>query len=146
MKIIIRETQITDTVDICNLMNCDLGLGLSVSPDTLVLQISKMKAHENYIVNVAVYDNQIVGFIAAYKSMILEMPNEYMRIIGLSVARQYRRKGIGRRLMQSVVQYANENDIAYIALNTLPHVIDDHAFFEANGFMRKSVCYSKALK
>lgn len=146
MNINIREAIPADYEHICSLMNHELELGLDVKLDVLALQIDKMKANGNYIINIAVCDNQIVGFIAAYKTLILEMLNEYMRVIGLSVAKRHRRKGIGTQLMQSVVRYADENKIAYIALNSLPNAAADHSFYEANGFTKKSVCYSKALR
>lgn len=146
MAVFIREVQISDCADICNLINHELELGLDVKLDVLIAQINKMKVTGSHIIKVAVYDTQIVGFIAAYKNIILEMPDEYMRIIGLSVAKPFRRKGIGTQLMQAVIRYADEHNIDYIALNTLPNADADHAFYQANGFEKKSVCYSKALR
>ena len=146
MEVIIRDITNEDYQDVCILMNNDLELGLNVTNDIISTQIERMKCSGNYIIKAAEYENQIVGFIAAYKTLILEIPNEYMRIIGLSVKKQYRRMSIGTQLMSSLTQYANEHDIAYIALNTLPGATADHAFYQANGFEKKSVCYSKVLR
>lgn len=146
MNLIIREITDNDHSAICKLMNDDLELALNVKANILSTQIERMKKNGNYVIKVAVYNNEIVGFVAAYKTLILEMPNEYMRMIGLVVKKQHRRKGIGRQLMTTVVQYATQNDVAYIALNTLPKAVEDQAFYESLGFEKKSVCYSKALR
>lgn len=143
MDIVIHKVSDADYESIYKLMRNELGL--DVKPEVLFKQIDKMKINDNYVINVAFNNNVAVGFIAAYKNMILEIEDEYMRIIGLSVSLQYRRRGIGTKLLQSVVSYAKTNNIAYIALNSVPDLLDDHAFFIANGFEKKSVCFSKAL-
>jgi len=145
MNLSIREVTDYDYAAICALMNNDLELGLDIKTDVLSAQIGRMNANGNYIIKVAVCDNEIVGFVAAYKTLILEMPNEYMRMIGLVVKKYHRRKGIGTQLMNTVIQYAVQNDVAYIALNTLPRAIEDLTFYETLGFEKKSVGYSKAL-
>lgn len=144
MEIIIREVKDIDYESIYELMKNELGLDVSLN--VLSKQIDKMKVSGNYLINVALCNNIVVGFISAYKSMILEITDEYMRIIGLSVLPQYRRRGIGTQLMQSLVHYAHANEIAYIAVNSLPHLSEDHAFFEANDFIKKSVCFSKIIQ
>ncbi len=146
MDLLIRKAITNDSKDICRLINDDLQFGLDVKPDVISVQIEQMNANGNYFVRVAVCGNQIVGFIAAYKTLILEMPNEYVRIIGLAVKKGFRREGIGRQLVDEVVQYANQNNAAYIALNTPPKAEEDHIFYGAMGFEKKSVCFSKNLQ
>ncbi len=142
MECLIREVTSEDGNDICGLLNGDLPFGLDVKPEVLLEQISRMSENRK----VAVCSDQIVGFVAAYKALILEMPNEYMRVIGLVVKTGFRRKGIGKRLFDEVERYASQNQVAYIALNTPPRAKEDHVFFEVLGFEKKSICFSKNLQ
>lgn len=143
MEIIIREAVDNDCMGIYALMRNELNL--NVEYNIITSQIEKMKTNGNYIIYTAMHGDAVIGFITAYKAMILEVENEYMRIIGLSVALPYRRQGIGTQLLNSVTNFARINGVAYIALNSLPGLADDHAFFEANGFEKKSVCFSKSI-
>lgn len=140
MQPIIREVQASDYSGIHKLMFNELGL--SVSLQTIISQVAKMQPDDNYLIIMALINNKLVGFAAICKSMILEMANPYFRLIGLSVATNYLRKKIGTKLLDYIINYAGDHSIAYIAINSLPNLTEDHAFFKSLGFEKKSVCFS----
>lgn len=57
-----------------------------------------MKALDDYSVLVAEIDGDACGFISMVREITLEVDGEFLRIIGLAVKADCRRKGIGARL------------------------------------------------
>ena len=67
------------------------------------------------------------------------------KIIALAVSKEYRRKGIGTTLLKTAEQWAKENNIEVILLNSgLPRK-DAHAFYESQGYFKKSYGFIKKI-
>lgn len=145
MDITIREAVVGDAQAICDLMNRELDLGLNVDLAIIASQMERMLLSGDYRICVAIDGQRVAGFVAAHKAMILEMTNEYVRIIGLAVVRQYRGHGLGRMLVESVAGWAKKVGAAYIALNSTLLGTKDHEFYEAVGFVKKSFGFSRVI-
>ena len=55
-------------------------------------------------------------------------------VLGLAVTEEYRRKGVGSRLMNAVEQWAKDNSIHFIRLNSGITRIGAHNFYKSLGF------------
>ena len=81
----------------------------------------------------------------AAPALAFELENEGMKIIALAVSKEYRRKGIGTALLKVAEQWAKENNIEVILLNSgLPRE-DAHAFYESQGYFKKSYGFIKKI-
>ena len=109
--------------------------------ETKKFYASKDEAKEGEGTEIA---NAVKGKLIVPK-FTFELENEGMKIIALAVSKEYRRKGIGTALLKTAEQWAKENNIEVILLNSgLPRE-DAHAFYESQGYFKKSYGFIKKI-
>ncbi len=82
---------------------------------------------------VAEEDGKIVGFAGAW--MILDESH----MTNIAVLPEYRGRGIGRRLMESLMQYASNLGVSYMTLEVRAGNEKAQALYASLGFIRVSV-------
>ena len=107
----------------------------------LILKLSRRKLkklsidYEHHII--AVYEDKktskVVGFVHAemYESLYSDIG---LNILGVAVNSNFQGKGIGKRLMVFVEEYALNNNINFIRLNSASHRSKAHKFYENIGY------------
>ncbi len=126
----IREAEDKDAVAICNISSNDLGYACE---EKFVLQRITALDSNREVVFVAEIDGAVAGYVHAevynllyYESMV--------NILGLAVASDYRRKGVGKALMTRAEEWAKEKGIREIRLNSGGSRKEAHEFYRAVGF------------
>lgn len=140
---IFREFDRDDICGICELINCELGY--SVSVDDLALRIKQMLYDRHYCIFVAENNNEVIAFIGMHIGLAFEYSGKIARIIALAVKKEYQRKGIGAKLLQTAESYLKENYVELIAVNRGLHRIEAHRFYEKQGFYKKGYRFAKAV-
>lgn len=140
---IFREFDRDDICGICELINCELGY--SVSVDDLALRIKQMLYDRHYCIFVAENNNEVIAFIGMHIGLAFEYSGKIARIIALAVKKEYQRKGIGAKLLQTAESYLKENYVELIAVNSGLHRIEAHRFYEKQGFYKKGYRFAKAV-
>ncbi|HET7855282.1 MAG TPA: GNAT family N-acetyltransferase [Gaiellaceae bacterium] len=103
---------------------------------------------------VAEVDGEAVGEVQAFIEEPLddaalqpqrdvELRRIYVNYIAVQAA--FRGRGVGRRLMNEVEQWARDNDVALIVTDTNLRCDDAVRFYEQQGFTRQSVILRKRL-
>ncbi|MBQ8950165.1 MAG: GNAT family N-acetyltransferase [Eubacterium sp.] len=126
----VRQVTEADAGEVC-LICCD-DLGYQCDKTLVKLRISQLDT-EREAVFVAIYDEQIVGFIHVerYNTLYFEtMAN----ILGLAVSTKFRKHGIGKALVERAEDWANENDIALMRLNSGISRSGAHEFYRHLGY------------
>jgi GNAT superfamily N-acetyltransferase len=77
---------------------------------------------------VAEVDDQVVGFLCA------EPAARDLHIWELSVRREWQGRGIGRRLMKTVIEHAQHNKFLSVTLTTFREVPWNEPFYRSLGF------------
>ena len=140
---IYRKYESKDISAIRDILENDLGYNCEL--DKLNNRINEMLKRGNYQIFVACDGDKVVGYIGCVSYLAFELENEGMKIIALAVSKEYRRKGIGTKLLKTAEQWAKENNIEVVLLNSgLPRK-DAHAFYEAQGFFKKSYGFIKRI-
>ena len=140
---IYRKYEIKDISAIRDILENDLGYNCKL--DKLNDRIDEMLKRGNYQIFVACDGDKVVGYIGCVSYLAFELENEGMKIIALAVSKEYRRKGIGTELLKTAEQWAKENNIEVILLNSgLPRE-DAHAFYESQGYFKKSYGFIKRI-
>ena len=140
---IYRKYESKDISAIRDILENDLGYNCDL--DKLNNRINEMQKRGNYQIFVACDGDKVVGYIGCVSYLAFELENEGMKIIALAVSKEYRRKGIGTELLKTAEQWAKENNIEVILLNSgLPRE-DAHAFYESQGYFKKSYGFTKRL-
>ena len=121
-------------------------LDLPNATDEIVSETyEQMKQDSNYRTFVAEADGQIVGLAAAVKVLAIGHPGGYVKMNGLGVLPVYRKRGIGRMLLERVEQMAAEIGAPYVGLASGIHRTEAHAFYERMGYRKTSWWFRKNL-
>ena len=140
---IYRKYDSRDISDIRDILENDLGYNCEI--EKLNIRIQEMSSRGNYQIFVACDGDKVVGFIGCVSYLAFELENEGMKIIALAVSKEYRRKGIGTQLLKTAEQWAKENNIEVILLNSgLPRE-NAHKFYESQGYFKKSYGFIKRI-
>jgi len=121
-------------------------LGKNVSVETLENRIDKMLGDSNYKIFVAETDNETVGFIGVHFGLAFEIDGKVMRIIALAVKEEYQNKGIGTALVKAAEEYAKDNGVTVIGVNSGLQRLTAHSFYEKQGFYKKGYSFIKPLE
>ena len=149
MDIIIRiADRHKDSAGICRLINDSLGYK-DVTPDALAKRMERMDAaggQHGYFTLVAEADGLVAGFVSVAQGIAVEIEGDYFRIIALAVDEEHRRMGIGGRLLARVEEIAAERGVWYFTLSSGFQRTDAHAFYERQGYEKRSFAFSKGTK
>lgn len=141
--IIIRQAKIEDYKDICKICCDDLGYNCS---EELVKERLKGLDKNNERVLVAVYNSEVVGYLHAqiYKTLYFE---ELINFLGLAVSKEYRNKKVGTRLVNEIENWAKENGIKKVRVNSGFSRKEAHEFYRSLGYNneKKQIRFLKSL-
>lgn len=128
--IIIRQAKIKDYKDICKICCDDLGYNCS---EELVKERLKGLDKNDERVLVAVYNSEVVGYLHAqiYKTLYFE---ELINFLGLAVSKEYRNKKVGTRLVNEIENWAKENGIKKVRVNSGFSRKEAHEFYRSLGY------------
>jgi len=144
MQVNIREAVSDDYMSIFGLIKNELGYG-HLDYDKLCVRLEEMKANDSYLTIVAELDGRVVGFIGFDIGLTYNYESERIYILALAVAKEHQRQGIGARLSRWVEDYATGNGIRIIVLTSRFQRTGAHAFYEQNGYSKKSFGFYKEL-
>ena len=145
MQISIREANTGDYHAIGELIKNELGYP-QIDVEKLYIRLDKMKADDAHMTVVAESNGETVGFIGTHKGLAYNVETEYLQIFAMAVRKELQNKGIGSQLMKWAEDYAIKNDLERIILTSRLHRVEAHAFYEGNGFIKKSYGFMKEFK
>lgn len=144
MRIQIRTCEKNDYEAICDLIRDELGYA-ELNVANTYKRFNIMQDNPSYQIFVAVYNNTVVGFIGLFRGIAFNVDGEYLQVIALAVKKEYQNKGIGTQLLVMAEQYAQDENIITIGLNSGLHREKAHEFYEGRGYIKKSYSFIKSL-
>ena len=131
----LRNITIFDAQEIQSISNFELGYDVNL--DIVKKQIRKLTNDNKHHIIIGFENEQtrkIIGFVHAelYESLYMDTG---LNILGLAVDSNFQGQGIGKKLMSAIEDYALENSISYIRLNSNVRRIDAHKFYESIGYV-----------
>ena len=131
----LRDITIFDAQEIQRISK--IVLGYDVDLDIVKKQIEKLTNDNKHNVIIGFENEQtrkIVGFVHAelYESLYMDTG---LNILGLAVDSNFQGRGIGKRLMNAIEDYALKNNISYIRLNSNVRRTEAHKFYESIGYV-----------
>ena len=116
-------------------------LGYSAEPSAVADRLSRVLAHSNQQFLVADHEERPVGWIHMLVSEYVEA-EAFVVIGGLVVDREYRNRGIGRRLLAKAEEWAAQQGCSVVRLSSSVQRTDAHAFYERAGYAKLKTQYS----
>ena len=129
-----REINTADAPEVAEI--CKSALGYDINVESVKRQIAKLTNDKNQHIIIGYEDKEtrkIIGFVHAqmYESFYSDLG---LNILGLAVNPDFQGRGIGRKLMNKLEQYAVENRISFIRLNSAMKREEAHKFYEHIGY------------
>ena len=144
MNVTIREIRKDDYAQAAAIWRDVLDI-FNATDESVAEIYGQMEQDGRYRTFVAEADGRIVGLAAAVKVLAVGHPGGYIKMNGLGVIPEYRRRGIGRMLMEQVGQFAAEQGAPYVGLASGIGRTEAHAFYERLGYQKTSYWFRKSL-
>jgi RimJ/RimL family protein N-acetyltransferase len=103
-----------------------------------------VQRHEDAAVYVAVDDGTVVGRLSVARDP--HPASRHVADLGLMVAAEHRRRGIGRALLEACVAWARQSGIAKLELHVFPWNEPAIALYEGFGFEREGLRRSHYIR
>ena len=129
-KISIRHALAADFKDIAYI--CRTSLGYDCSAELVRKRLETLDSKREAVF-AAVYDDRVVGFVHSERYEVL-YAEPLINILGIAVDNGFKRRGIGRMLMQAVEKDAAERGVTGIRLNSGGSRSGAHEFYRSLGF------------
>lgn len=129
-----REIKTADAPEVVGI--CKAALGYDVDVEKVKKQIEKLTNDKEQHIIIGYEDKntrKIIGFVHAqtYESFYSDRG---LNILGLAVNPNFQGRGIGRKLMNKLENYALDNNISFIRLNSAMKREEAHKFYEHIGY------------
>ena len=121
-------------------------LGYPLSADDVRSRLAMLAALPTHAIFVAECDSRVCGWVHAYVQQSIVL-GERGEILGLVVAEDMRRRGVGRLLMNEGERWVRDRGIDMIVLRSNLQRPESHAFYPALGYehFKSQAAYRKQL-
>ena len=134
---LIRKAILSDAEAIAKIYKFDLGYETDINSIENKLYVyslvHNMDENQREAIFVAELENEVVGVIHIEKFETLYY-KPIANVLSLAVKEKYHRKGIGKALMDEATEWAKENELDEIRLESACHRKEAHEFYRAIGF------------
>lgn len=133
--------------DVSELASFDGGLGYPTTDEEMKGRFKNIGTNLLYNTQVAEVNGNIAGMIGMNLGYHYEKNGNYIRIVALVVDQNYRRQGIGERLIQTAEEWAREKGATKLVLNSgnRDERSDAQQFYKDRGFEGKATGFYKDL-
>ncbi|MCG3088912.1 GNAT family N-acetyltransferase [Sporosarcina cyprini] len=123
-------------------------LGYPSSLQEIEERFNLLGEQEAYHSFVAVNEGKVIGFAGVCRMFQFERDGSYVRILAFVVDSKVRKLGVGTILLQSIEEWARNNNCNSITLNSgnRDERLAAHAFYKTNGYVVRSSGFSKSLE
>ncbi len=90
-------------------------------------------------------DNQLIGYAAIVPKTIHHRLSKYCEIENIGIVPEYRRQGIGKKLLEECCKWARSKGYQKIYLNSYFKNTNALSFYRQNGFAEIDISLEKAL-
>ncbi|TYA84426.1 GNAT family N-acetyltransferase [Seonamhaeicola marinus] len=130
MEIIIRNAEIIDSESITELSN---QLGYKAENTDIQNRLKEILGHSDNCIYVAIENEKVVGWIHGFYSIRVES-DSFVEIGGLVVGEDYRKNGIGKKLVNRVIEWTKLKNYEKVRVRCNVIRKESHRFYEKIGF------------
>ena len=128
---IIRKIELKDAGELCKI--CSEEMGYECAPALVKSKIEKLDSKREAVF-VAEEESQLLGFIHVERYDVLYFES-MANILGLAVKKVFQKQGLGKALLLAAENWAQENGIRLMRLNSGINRTDAHGFYEHLGYV-----------
>lgn len=120
-------------------------LGYEATAHSIQKRLTAIQLHGDYATFLGAVSNHIVALALVHTAFSLEHDTPHARLLGFVVDSSWRKKGIGRALMDHVENWAMRQGAPFLTLSSGLHRADSHAFYERLGYENTGLRFGKHL-
>ena len=128
---IIRKIELKDAGELCKI--CSEEMGYECAPHLVKSKIEKLDLKREAVF-VVEEESQLLGFIHVERYEVLYFES-MANILGLAVKKDFQKQGLGKALLLAAENWAQENGIYLMRLNSGINRTDAHGFYEHLGYV-----------
>ena len=128
---IIRKIELKDAGELCKI--CSEEMGYECAPALVKSKIEKLDSKREAVF-VAEEESQLLGFIHVERYEVLYFES-MANILGLAVKKDFQKQSLGKALLLAAENWAQENGIYLMRLNSGINRTDAHGFYEHLGYV-----------
>ena len=128
---IIRKIELKDAGELCKI--CSEEMGYECAPALVKSKIEKLDSKREAVF-VAEEESQLLGFIHVERYEVLYFES-MANILGLAVKKDFQKQSLGKALLLAAENWAQENGIHLMRLNSGINRTDAHGFYEHLGYV-----------
>jgi ribosomal protein S18 acetylase RimI-like enzyme len=134
------------TEDAARIAKLSETLGYPIDTSDLVSRLERLLIRREDTVLVAESESGVIGWVHAAEQELLESGRR-CEILGLVVDPAYRRRGVGRRLVDAVEQWAMSRALDQVSVRSNVTRLESHSFYQRLGYGRAKTqhAYRKRL-
>lgn len=139
----IRHATVADSEGIARLTE---ELGYPTSADEIRTRLSTLLARDSQFIAVADDSLRLLGWVAAEERLLLESGRR-AELVGLVVAVEARRRGLGMRLVSAAEEWARGRGVVAVFVRSNVLRVEAHPFYERLGYQvtKTQTAYVKNL-
>lgn len=142
-EFIVRKAVTEDADQIAVLLK---ELGYPNTPAFVQLKIVDLSESNNDTVLIAEVDGKVVGLAHLHIAELFHEPGRLGRIMAIVITNNYRRLGIGRKLMTLLEAIARNVGCIKLEVTSGTHRNDAHPFYRSLGYIETPKRFVKVLK
>ncbi len=131
MNVLIRDCRIGDSIDIQVLNQNELGYEYPL--EAVEGKLENLLRERTHKIVVAVVDGKVIGYVHACAYDLLYAP-PLKNIMGIAVSSDFKKRGIGKKLLNYVEQWARDTGADGVRLVSGATRTGAHAFYTACGY------------
>ena len=128
---IIRKIELKDAGELCKIFSEEMGY--ECAPALMKNKIEKLDSKREAVF-VAEEESRLIGFIHVERYEVLYFES-MANILGLAVKKDFQKQGLGKALLLAAENWAQENGIYLMRLNSGINRTDAHGFYEHLGYV-----------
>ena len=133
MEFLTRRAQITDSKFITELLD---QLGYATTDERIQERLAKILNNAENCVFAVTHIEQMIGWVHGFYTLRIES-DPFVEIGGLVVDKNFRGRGIGKMLVEKVIDWAQSKQITTIRVRTNTIRRETHQFYSRIGFKEK---------
>lgn len=143
-ELLIRRAKIGDAPRVAELSGT---LGYPAEAEAMAQRLAAILAQETHAVFVAETAGEVVGWIHGAEQQMLEF-DVRCEILGLVVGADQRGRGLGKRLVEAVEEWARTRGLSDVSVRSNVIRPESHPFYERLGYVRVKTqhAYRKSLR
>jgi aminoglycoside 6'-N-acetyltransferase I len=141
--VLVRHAILADADALADLVT---QLGYPASPEAMRTRLAHILPRHDYVTLMGIVDEAVAGFIGVTVRPSYTADELQGQIIALAVASSFRRRGVGRALVEAAEALLSERGATAVVVTIANRRSDAHAFYERLGYVFTGRRYRKNTK